>query len=385
MTDLMREQPRPSTPASPDPSASADLQPAMSTPALMRALPGLFLVAVVGAGAVLSVLGDKGAKIWVRPVGQSVMQGSAQATFEHNYDAHHPVRDPGIDTWGLINYALFREGRPGVLIGDGDWLYTTEEFLTTPDDAREVTSKLQYIRQVRDQLAAHGTRLVVALVPAKARVYSEHLGRYRVPAVKAQVYQQFLQRLAHLNIPAPNLQGALQAAKPQGDVFLHTDTHWTPLGASAAARSVAASIRQHYPDLQLPHNTFETTTRPATSYSGDLLSFVRVGALKDRMGPQREPLSIPATTRTDDAGGGLLGDDAVAVTLVGTSYSAIQSWNFEGALKTAVASDVLNVSLEGKGPIVPMQQYLTSETFRTQPPQLLIWEIPERFLDTPTP
>jgi alginate O-acetyltransferase complex protein AlgJ len=56
-------------------------------------------------------------------------------------------------------------------------------------------------------------------------------------------------------------------------------------------------------------------------------------------------------------------------------------WNFEGALKEALGADVLNVANQGEGPVRPMQEYLVSETLQNTPPELVIWEIPERFIN----
>jgi alginate O-acetyltransferase complex protein AlgJ len=53
----------------------------------------------------------------------------------------------------------------------------------------------------------------------------------------------------------------------------------------------------------------------------------------------------------------------------------------EAALEIALGRDVLNVAAEGKGPFQPMSDYLRSDTFKSTPPKLVVWEIPERFVD----
>ena len=49
-------------------------------------------------------------------------------------------------------------------------------------------------------------------------------------------------------------------------------------------------------------------------------------------------------------------------------------------MKEALGANVLNVADEGQGPIVPMVNYLKSKAFLETPPELIVWEIPERFL-----
>ena len=354
-----------------------------ATSPLLRLLPGVFLLLILGVGLLLSA---RAYKIWVWPQNMSVRNGDWQHEFGKNYDLHLPLRDPGIETWGAADY-LLGDGRPGVQIGQSGWLYTDEEFRTgkavhsrKSDDA-VTQAKLEYIRQVRDRLTVQGTRLVVALVPAKVRVYPEHLGRKRVPATKADEYQQFRAGLAEINIPAPDLWAALRAGKTQGDVFLHADTHWTPVGARAAARALTLSTAESWPGLITPDTSFLTTRKPPVSYFGDLLAYIRLGALQQTWGPPRDLLATETTLRISP---GRAPDDRTPpqVLLVGTSYSANPSWNFRGALEQELSTSVRNASVEGRGPFVPMQAYLDTLP-EDVPPRVLIWELPERFLDSP--
>ena len=68
--------------------------------------------------------------------------------------------------------------------------------------------------------------------------------------------------------------------------------------------------------------------------------------------------------------------------LIGTSYSAIEKWNFEGALKSALQADVLNLADEGQGPLEPMAKFLKDTDFSRTNIKLVVWEIPERFITT---
>jgi alginate O-acetyltransferase complex protein AlgJ len=71
------------------------------------------------------------------------------------------------------------------------------------------------------------------------------------------------------------------------------------------------------------------------------------------------------------------------VALVGTSYSQDERWGFADALKVALGADVLNVAARGEGPFAPMRAYLEGETVVDVPPELVVWEIPERYLTIP--
>ena len=50
-----------------------------------------------------------------------------------------------------------------------------------------------------------------------------------------------------------------------------------------------------------------------------------------------------------------------------------------GRAETGRCADLINYAKEGKGPFRPMLELLRDEGFR-DPPQLLVWEFPERYL-----
>ena len=107
-----------------------------------------------------------------------------------------------------------------------------------------------------------------------------------------------------------------------------------------------------------------------------------LGILADRVSSRTlwlyQMLAVIPTDLVDAAG--LLGDVELPVALVGTSYSANPAWNFAGALRQHLQRDLSNHAEDGQGPIVPMLKYLQSEEFKNSPPQLVIWEFPERYL-----
>jgi alginate O-acetyltransferase complex protein AlgJ len=80
----------------------------------------------------------------------------------------------------------------------------------------------------------------------------------------------------------------------------------------------------------------------------------------------------------EGAAASLLGDFRIPVVLVGTSYS--MRANFHGFLQEALGARVLNAARDGAGFIQSAAEYFRDEAFRTSPPQVLIWEVPERVL-----
>jgi alginate O-acetyltransferase complex protein AlgJ len=341
----------------------------------LRLIPGLFMIAVLAAGGVAALLSPGTYELPEAPL----FDGSWAEAYEEAFNEGLIFREAAVTAISALDYSLFRVGLEGVLIGEEDWLYTTEEFLYYPDGAEEIANKLRLIKNVRELLEVRDIELIVALVPAKARVYEEHLGRLRLPEHSRARYEAFRARLLAEGIAAPDLAAPLQEAKDAGEVFLRTDTHWTPLGARAAAQV----LRDAAEGLGLELDRGEFTLRPAgeARYFGDLLNFLPLGNLQERLGPAPDIVARYELEEIEsDLESALFGDLSLPVVLVGTSYSAGEAWRFDEALQEALGLSVLNVALEGQGPMIPMLRYLQDPAFAESPPEMIIWEMPERYL-----
>jgi len=309
--------------------------------------------------------------------------GAVTREFESHYDAVFPTRALGINAWAAIGYVLFREGKPGVVVGRDGWLYTAEEFDAAPDAAAQVDAHLALVGSVRELLAARHSALLVALVPAKARVRPEPLGARLPPPAHQALYARALAGVQRQQIPAPDLLAALSACRRRGPpaepMFLRTDTHWTPAGARCAAESLAGAARGA--GLATPRpGAYRTVVGGAVPHRGDLLAFLPLEPWFEGLLPPPDALAVHRTEPLA-ASAGLLDDVAApAVTLVGTSYSADARWNFAGALRQALGEDVVSYAAPAHGPFAPMLEYLDSPDFASAPPRLVIWEMPERYL-----
>ncbi len=330
----------------------------------------------------LSLPSMKSLATFSAPARVRVLDGMAAHDFEHYYDRSFPVRTMGTNIWAAISYVLFNEGRPGVVIGQHGWLYTDEEFRTYPEAEQHIRNNLATIGRVADFLARRGVGLVMVVVPAKARVYPEYLGRRHPAPVRAGLYDRLLGMLQRAGIPAPGLLAALSAGRAGGPVFFRTDTHWTPHGAEVAAHAVAEVIFLNHL-LPPGEQRYVTEHLAPRLHAGDLLSYLPLAPWCSRLLPPRDTL-VPRRTwlRTDNEDDLLFADETepAMVALVGTSYSADSRWNFAGALRTELGRDLVNYAEKGKGPIEPMLRYLRSDDFAATPPGLVLWEFPERYL-----
>lgn len=313
----------------------------------------------------------------------TVLNGRWTKAVETHYDEEFPIKRLGTNLWAALDFKLFNEGRPGVVLGRDQWLYSDEEFNPIVNEELNLQGNYALVEGVRQTLKEKGVKLVMAIVPAKVRLYPEHLGEVKPASIHANLYEDFHHRVAADKILAPDLLKPLQQAKQNGQqVFLRTDTHWTPEGAEVAANTLAKTIADKFPLSGEPQR-FVTTSAEKVTHKGDLRLFLPLDPLFENLMPAQEPLQKRNTVAAGDQPAGddaLFANSEVPVALIGTSYSANPNWNFVGALKQALHSDVVNYAEDGHGPILPMLSYLKSDDFKNSPPQVLIWEFPERYL-----
>ena len=311
----------------------------------------------------------------------AIFDGAGAAQIDGYYRSILPHRETSIDVIGALRFMIFGEGRRGVVVGDDGWLFSSEEFNAAGDQSANVAKAVEGIAAIKAALNAEGVALVVAPLPAKTDLYREHVSGPAIPEELESLYETFLGELAAAGVTTVDTRAALAAAKNDGPLFLTTDTHWTPLGARRVAESIAES------DASLiGEGSYRLDAAPTVQRQGDLTKFVVEGDLAVALGLGPEAV-VPwhATATDDDAAdvGDIFGSSAIPIALVGTSYSANTQWGFSDALMSALGSDILNVALEGLGPVEPMRRFLSSDTMRDSPPATVIWEFPIRYIGAP--
>lgn len=308
----------------------------------------------------------------------SYLNGGATAHLEKLYRDGLPHRQLAVEMVGAARYLLLGEGRRGVVAGDDGYLFTDEEFRSPENMDALVTGSVARIADISKRLADRNIRLIMVPLPMKSDVYGEELRRHAASAVMAkQIYDGFQAQLAAHGILSVDARSALVAARDDQQVFLKTDTHWTPAGAQAVADAVAEHVLGEKAGL------YEMVEEPQQQVEGDLVKYVTGGVFARLSGLGTEtvtPYALTAKTegvQVDD----LFGDATnIPVALVGTSYSANELWSFASFLSFRSGLDVANAALVGQGPVAPMRKYLASLDEGAAQPESIIWEFPVRFL-----
>jgi alginate O-acetyltransferase complex protein AlgJ len=321
-------------------------------------------------------------------------EGEMTQTLEKQLDHKLPIRSTSIAFANTIRYQLFGGSGEQVRSGKDDWLFIAEELKyegptvrskVEVDTAAALNTRIDLVAGLAKRLETQGVKLVVALVPDKARLYADKLKSADYPSYNQLRYQTAFDSLQKNGIATVNLLQAMEPIAKQKEIYYRTDTHWNQIGAAIAAKEIASVVQSL--KIDLPRTAF--TTRPEGTpqeRSGDLLRLMGLEFVPNVLRPKPDQEIVETTIEAANAkepakGASLFGDAGVPVVLAGTSYSLRA--NFHGRLQEFLSAKVLNTAKDGGGFLQAMTTYLKDESFRSSKPQVLVWEIPERMLQSP--
>jgi alginate O-acetyltransferase complex protein AlgJ len=284
------------------------------------------------------------------------------------------------------SWLLLHDTGPRVRSGCPGWLFLTDELRINRHAQANAQTKAGVVRKVQQRLAKRGITLLVAVVPDKSRIASAQLCDLRRPLQLQQRAVDWVDGLNKAGVAAIDLAPTLQ---PLGaDAYLRTDTHWSETGSAAAAKAVAKHV-QAMGISATPHKDFDVKVQDPARRPGDLVRLAGLEWLPVTWQPQPETV---ATTQVSEkvaqaqSGGDnlddLFGDDNLPnVALIGTSFS--RNSNFAGFLQLALGAPIGNFGKDGGEFSRGANGYFDNPAFKQTPPKLVIWEIPERDLQTP--
>ena len=351
----------------------------VAAPSVFSALAALLfsIVMVAGAWQIFAAATDAGGLEFPRSW-TDFREGRSTGALEKQLDQKLPIRPALISTANSVRYLLTGSGGEQVRVGKDGWLFLTEELRYDSGGAAHLAARAQMLGAAARSLDKQGVKLVIVLVPDKARVYASKLASGHYPAYNDARYSNSLNAFQSQGVTVVDLLKPLAHAAASQEVYYRTDTHWNQFGAQVAAAAVAATVKQM--QLELEGTSFTSTPSGVEAERpGDLIRLMGLEAVPTALAP-RADREAPITTRQTsvDAPTGLFGDAGVPVVLTGTSYSLRA--NFIGFLQQALSAKLLNAAKDGGGFLLATTQYLKDEAFRSAKPKLLLWELPERFL-----
>ena len=288
-----------------------------------------------------------------------------------------------------VSWVLAGDLGPRVRQGEANWLYLNDELVVNKNALANEQMRAKEIIKVRDGLANKGIKLLVLVVPDKSRIESSHLGRLQRSTAFSNRVSLWINDLLCANVELVDFAGPLVNLKASGvDTFLRTDSHWTEQGAETAAILTASKIKQ-LSISPIPLQVTEVTKMPLMPRPGDLLRLAGVDWLPSSLQPLPESVqqstfkvlhsaNATSTVTADD----LFGDaDLPNIALIGTSFS--RTSHFVLFLEHHLQAKIGNFAKDGGNFAGAAKAYFKSPSFINTPPRLVIWEIPERVLQSP--
>lgn len=347
----------------------------------------LFLIAIAIEGPVQARLDmreegrPQAFDLFAQPPSQDALRAFERTLEDRSWSAN-AVRAP----FQGLRHALLGDPGAKVLPGREGWLFYRQgvDYLMqswpgagegNPDDP------LPAIVDFRDQLAARGVDLLIAIAPGKASMYPELLGARPSGAPVYAHTRAFQERLDAAGIAFVDLHAALDPGEAaEAPLYLKRDTHWTPEGARRAAEAVADRILAE--GWATPGNVAYISRDLTVERAGDLLRMAGSPGITAAYPPER----VTAQQIVDPATGALLvSGTASPVLVLGDSFLRIYEHDEPGsagflahlarALKEPVASIV---SDGGASTLVRQELARRPEVLRGK--RLVVWEFVERDL-----
>lgn len=291
---------------------------------------------------------------------------------------------------GVFGRAAAQAQSSPVVIGkNNDWLFSRYEF-AQQSDATDTSTSVSLLTQINQAFESRGIALVIAIVPSKIRIHQDQLPADRpLDAYTNEKYDSIVQRLESGGVNVANLNKAFLASPHRGGdtpLFLRLDTHWSHTGAMLAAETIKAKV-EATPKLKAalgaaPPVKFELnwSDKKVNQRARDL---VRLLPPESANFPPEQAATFKVA-RAQESGAGLLGNgENVGIMVMGSSYTN-KNTGYPDAIRFVLQRELLDISLPVDfGPWYGMEQYLKDDAFKTKPPKLVIWEIPEREFRSP--
>lgn len=300
--------------------------------------------------------------------------------------AKAPLPGQAADLERAGSWLVLGDTGPRVRPGCAQWLFLADELKVNRHAAANAKAKADAVIALQQGLQQRGIRLLVSVVPDKSRIAASELCGLTRPGLSNARIQQWAQLLKGAGVTTLDLTASLQPLGAQA--FLRTDTHWSETGAQAAAQAIAEQVKG-MGFSATPNKAFDTRQEALAPRPGDLVRLAGIDWLPVALQPPQEQVAPTVITERVEAASGsadnlddLFGDDNLPnVALIGTSFS--RNSNFVGFLQRALAAPIGNFAKDGGEFSGAAKAYFDSPAFKQTPPQLVIWEIPERDLQTP--
>ncbi|BBB59990.1 cell division protein FtsQ [Undibacterium sp. KW1] len=307
-----------------------------------------------------------------------LLDGEATRQFSTQLNEHFLLSKPFAKIERGVTWTIAGDTGASVRRGCDGWLFLSDELTPYAHAAENAAARARIITQTAADLQMRGIKLVVAVVPDKTRIEEDHLCGLHRPAAFANRLNDWVSTLASNKVEVLNFAPALAAMKEER--YYRSDSHWNERGANVAATTLADRLQSlklvDKPATAPDPKAIQSNT---TERSGDLMRVSNLEGLPAWMRPATEVTQVSKVAPVAVASDDLFGDAGLpTVALVGTSFS--RAANFVPFLSQHLGAPVANLAKDGGDFDGAAYAYLNSKEFKTQPPKVVVWEVPERML-----
>lgn len=266
----------------------------------------------------------------------------------------------------LDNFITLKEGEEG-------WLFRDTDLKTEFGPGERGYQRFHYLNKLLKQ---HGTQLMMVPIPTRGIIETSKLGDIHYDTKQGQkAYAEYLNTLRKIGIKVPELE-TLYKQELEKPLFFARDHHWTSYGAEEVAKLTARAVKQQGFYKDADKQEFETNKVGKMEMEGSHQKAAEQICETNYANEFSDEYTTENITELD-----LFGDVAEPeVVLVGTSNSKAKlNFNFSGYLMQYSKLDILNLAKSGGGYDGAILDYLKSNDFKSNPPKLLIWEVPSYY------
>lgn len=285
-----------------------------------------------------------------------------------------------------------------VFVGPGGWFFLRHT--AEPDVAR--VRALEFERRglfaaIHAEAEARDVAVLVAVVPDKVRVYAdEAFAGGTLPADKAPLYAMLQRELADAGLASVDLAEVLAASRAAvPDLLYHEwDTHWTGIGALAAARAIAAELERRWGDRLGPRLQLELRAPGVVEMLPDLVHLTGMRTRPEVIEATKTRIHRPASLWTmryltkmhyygvdvREPDGRLRSlkefEDEAVIAVAGSSFSRSHGGT---AVAFALQRPVDNAqSREGAVSVAALRRHFDRIRDGVSKVRVIVWEFPER-------
>lgn len=273
-------------------------------------------------------------------------------------------------TSALVSPAKAQEA---VFEGKDKWLFPGWEKIDTVDKAK-IANVIDLIDFTNKELAKRDIGLVTVVVPAKALVHQDKLpdDRKLSPEILG-LYADIQKDLAAKGVTSLDLAPVMAGLPKDQIAFFRSDFHWTAWASEAAAKAAADLIKSKWKLSGKAGDGAKLAEWTKERRFGDLAANFMTPEQRNAIG--REVFTVRKQGAAD--GAGLLDEAKAPVHVVGNSFTA-PYLGFSQALSHDLDRAVTLTWNPGDvGPWATMVQYLESDSFKQNPPQVIVWQFNE--------